>query len=669
MDRSALALFAAPCALGKPAAALRQIKIQNAQRAPRVQSQRTVRCTVAAEGSLADALESVPSGLRGSLLHLPDDAEITDLGTRHTKIIATIGPATADFSSLLQLAAGGMNMARLNMSHGNYDWHRQVIDHIRTINLTSPFIIGIMVDLGSLDSVRLGEFLRNPVLAKGDKFTLTTRHEPSYPSGVSEVSIDEFLSIADVGDLITCQAEGGGVVQLLVDSISEFDVNCTVVSPGTLASRGNITIRGKSFNVNADVKNEDLNTTLARSVLGCPPEQLEFAIQQRVEYVSLSFVESPDQILAVKRLLVDRGANIGVIAKIESPNALDNLDAIVAAADAVMIARGDLGASLHYEKVPYWQEQTVLACRRHGKQSMVSTHFLESMVLYPTPTRAEVADMTEAVKQRTDALVLTAETASGRFPFKSLSTMHAVLHRVQRRIHETKVFQPSPPLITDPNWWTPQVGDIAETIARSAALLASQRSAKAILVFTQKGLMASLMSRYRPRAPIFAFTPTPTVRNKLNLMYGVRPFRVVFEDDPEETIHNAMEILKERKTVENGDLVLILADVLGGREGANEDETRAVFDRAAKGSRFISANEVRNALRRLGMKVSDKIEAQLGMRDVDVKDADFEMELKNEKKSLGHPDNTAERFDYERFRKFVAQAKEIVHTLQMRYVD
>ncbi len=337
-----------------------------------------------------------------------------------------------------------------------------------------------------------------------------------------------------------------------------------------------------------------------------------------------------------------------------------------------MVARGDLGASLHYEKVPYWQEQTILACRRHGKQSLVSTHFLESMVLYPTPTRAEVTDMTEAVKQRTDALVLTAETASGRFPFKALSTMHAVLYRVQRRIHEEKAFQDVPPLITDPTWWTPQVGDIAETIARSAAVLSSQRSAKAILVFTQKGLMATLMSRYRPHAPIFAFTPTPTVRNKLNLMYGVRPFRVLFEDDPEETIHNAMEILKERKAVKNGDLVLILADVLGGREGASEEETRKVFDSCAKGNRYITANEVRNALRRLELKVSDKIESQLGMRDVDVMDADFEMELTNEKRNMTSTldsDVSLDRYDFKRFRDFVGQAKEIVHTLQMRYVD
>lgn len=620
---------------------------------------------------MADALDSVPSQLKSSLLQLPDDAEIAMLGERHTKIVATIGPSTYEYSHLLRLAAGGVNMARLNMSHGDFDWHRNVIESIRQINLTSPFILGVLLDLGSLDSVRLGEFSRLPVLKKGDEFTLTTRHDAIYPEGVSEVSSDEFLSVVCVGDQLQCQGESDGVVQLCVKRIEGSDVICQVESAGTLRSRGNISIRGKSFNARRSVANEDLNTTIARSVLGCSPEQLEFAIEQRVEFISLAFVESADQVRAVKRLLHDRGANIGVIAKIESPKALQNLDAIVAASDAVMVARGDLGASLHYDKVPLWQERVVMTCRKYGKQSLVSTHFLESMVLYPTPTRAEVTDMTEAVKQGTDALVLTAETASGRYPFKALSTMHAVLRRIQRRVHEddyVEAFRLIPPLITDPEWWTPKVGDIAETIASSAALLASQQNAKAILVFTQKGLMATLMSRYRPHAPIFAFTATPTVRNKLNLMYGVRPFRIVFEDDPEETIQNAMEILKERNAIQPGDLVLILADVLGGREGANDDETRKVFESSAKGNRFITANEVRNALRRLELKVSDKIEAQLGMRDVDVEDADFEMILKNEKKSMVDSDTTLGRYDYDRFRDFVAQAKEIVHTLQQRIV-
>lgn len=621
---------------------------------------------------MADQMDAVPTQFRSSLLKLPEDAEVAQLGVRHTKIITTIGPSSCDYEGLLRLAAGGMNIARLNLCHGDYDWHRNVIKHIHQINLATPFVAGVLVDLGSFDSVRLGEFSRNPVLNTGDIFTLTARHEAEYPEGVSEVSSDGFIDVVEVGDLLQCQAEGGGVVELLVKELKATDVVCEVVSPGQLRSRGNINVRGKSLNISAKIPGEDLNASIARAVLGCPPDQLEFAIQERVEYVALSFVEGPDQIMAIRGLLRDRGANIGVVAKIESANALRNLESIVAAADAVMVARGDLGCSIQYEKVPYWQQMIAEECRRHGKPCMVSTHFLESMVLYPTPTRAEVTDMTEAVKQRVDALVLTAETASGRFPFKAVSTMNSVLLRIQERIHEIEAEDSTldiPPLVKDTTWWTPGVGDVAENIASTAAVLANQQNAAAILVFTQKGLMATLTSRCRPKAPIFAFTATPVVRNKLNLLYGVRPFRCRFEDDPEETIHNAMTILKDRKAVKEGEMIIVLADVLGGREGAADKEVMAAFDDVAKGNRYITASEVRNALRILGLKVSDKLEAQLGMRDVDIQEAGMEAMIKKEQPVDDVSETALGRYDLDRFQEFASQAKEIVHTLQLRYVS
>ncbi len=193
-----LPMFAAPCALGKPAPVLGAHRTEThavVVRAVPAKPPRDARSSRAAPWQ-TPWIRSRPVCVE--LLRLPDDAEIAELGARHTKIVATIGPSTASVPGLLQLAAGGMNMARLNMCHGDYDWHRGIIESIRQINLTSPFIIGILVDLGSLDSVRLGEFSRNPVLAKGDTFTITTRHEPTYPPGTSEVSSDEFLSVACV---------------------------------------------------------------------------------------------------------------------------------------------------------------------------------------------------------------------------------------------------------------------------------------------------------------------------------------------------------------------------------------------------------------------------------------------------------------------------------------
>lgn len=618
------------------------------------------------------AYDSIPSSLRACLSVLPRDTEIVKIGARHAKIIATIGPSTSSAEQLLRLAAGGVNLVRLNMCHGDYDWHANVLQNIREINRSSPFVLGTIIDLGSLDTVRLGEFSQAPHLQRDEVFTLTAQHLAEYPENVSEVSSDAFLDVARVGDLLQVQGEDGKQIEMVITDVTHSDVICRVTAGGQPRSRGTITIRGKSLNLKPSRYNEDLNVSLARAVLGCPPDQLEFAVQQRVEYVALSFVESSDPVVAVRRLLRDRGANIGVIAKVESSAALRNLDEIITAADAVMVARGDLGAAIHYAKIPYWQDIIVQKCLQHGKPSLVSTHFLESMVLYPTPTRAEVTDITEAAKQRTDALILTAETASGRFPFKAVQTMNAVLQRMEQKNREKDPLETAsdiPPLITDPTWWTPQVGDVAENIASAAATLANERRAAAILVFTQKGLMANLTSRHRPHAPIYAFTATPTVRNKLSLMHGVRPFRIDFEDEPEETIQQAMEILKQRQVVREDDLVVVLADVLGGRPRAREDEIRRVFNDAANGSRYITASEVRNALRRLSLKVSDKTEAQLGMRDVDLMDAG--METSNEQRTgriNSAKDMNALQFDFEKFRDFALQAQEIVHTIQMRYV-
>lgn len=623
---------------------------------------------------LADVLEKVPPQFRGSLLRLPEDTEITDLGVRHTKIIATIGPSSCSSENLLRLIASGVEIIRLNLSHGDFDWHRNVINEVHDINSTTPFVAAVMIDVGSFDSVRMGPFARNPVLNKGDSFTLTTRHQPVYEAGVSEVSDDGFIDFVEKGDMLQCQAEESGVVELLVSDVGDKDVVCEVVSPGELRSRGSIAVRGKSLNLSPRAGDEDLNVSIARAVLGCPPDHLEFAIEQRVEYIALSFVESADQINAVKGLIQDRGANIGIIAKVESSNALTNLESIVEAADAVMIARGDLGTTIHYEKVPYWQDQVSQICSRYGKPCVISTHFLESMVLYPTPTRAEVTDMTEAVKQRVDALVLTTETASGRFPFKAVSTMHTVLLRMQRRLYQKSddddnTYATVPELVKDTSWWTPGVGDIAENIASCAVELANQQDADAILVFTQKGLMANLTSRYRPKAPIFAFTATPLVRNKMNLMYGVRPFRFQFEDDPEETIIKAIAILKERQAVKEGDLVIVLADVLGGGEGTADHHLQTAFAEVSKGQKFITASQVRSALRILSLKVSDKLEAQFGMSDVDLADVGMESKIRNERPVESVPDEAVGRYNFDRFRELASSAKEIVHTLQLRHVD
>jgi len=623
---------------------------------------------------LADVLDQVPPEFRKICFSLPSDAVVEEQGRRKTKIVATIGPSTRSEGEILRLAAGGVNLIRLNMSHGNYEWHREVLRIARKINVESPFVLGTMVDIGSLDTIRLGEFNAAPVLEKGDPFTLTVRHEASYPLDTSEVSYDGFIDVAAVGDHVQIAGEGGDTIELLIKKKNRTDAVCEVLVPGVLKSRAGISIRGKSYRL----LNSEADETPCEVDSGCHPlSDMEFAISERVDYISLAFVESPQTVHELRDMLRERGVSIGIVSKIESPGGLNNMKGIIQASDAVMVARGDLGTTIPYEKVPVWQEKIVRTCRELGKPCMVSTHFLESMVMYPTPTRAEVTDIAEAVKQRTDALVLTTETASGKYPFKALATMNAVALRMEEQLNSIErkdvrlgsIFESQ----SSQEWWSTSATKIAENIASSAALLSSRLNPRAILVFTQKGLMASLLSRTRPHCPVFAFTAKPSVRSRLALLYGVRPFRMEFCDDPEETIARAMEILKIRQMVQSGDTVLVVADVLGGAHGAPESEIRKVYDDLASASRGLNRARLRPALRRLGLKASDAVEANMGMSDVDLLESELESGA-NSPSTNDHGNGTSTNGDsstinFPEFQAFVGDAVEIVHTVQLRVVE
>mmetsp|Transcript_34886 Transcript_34886/g.137858 ORF Transcript_34886/g.137858 Transcript_34886/m.137858 type:complete len:310 (-) Transcript_34886:2238-3167(-) len=307
-----------------------------------------------------------------------------------------------------------------------------------------------------------------------------------------------------------------------------------------------------------------------------------------------------------------------------------------------MIARGDLGTSIAFEKVPLWQERITKLCRECGKPVLVSTHFLDSMVAYPTPTRAEITDIFEAVRQKADALVLTTETASGRYPYKALNAMHVAAKRMESKAQESAEIDPIAALSMPLDKPFQSVLRVAENIANSASIIANQQLAKAIVVFTQKGLMASLVSRNRPNAPILAFAPTAEAREKLTLVHGVRPFLLEFSDDPEHTIAEAFKVLVSRGWLESGDLVIIVADVLGGRSGAPDSEKRAVFDEVAEGSAEISSSRVRAALRKMSLKATDTVEFKLAHGDTGT-------------------------ISYEEFAEVASNAKQIVHTVQLRY--
>ncbi len=465
---------------------------------------------------------------------------------RKTKIICTIGPKTASFALLEQLAKNGMNIARLNMSHGTLDWHGAVIKHIKRLNRKGGTSIAILLDTKGPE-VRTGDVSPDIVLRTGDLLTLTVRHQAVLEANCVEVSYDGFINDVAEGDTVLVD---GGMISLKVVAIRDKDIICKSLDDGVLTSRRHINIRGKS----ADLP----------SITEKDWQDIQFGIEYGIDFIALSFVKGPQAIAELRRYLQARQAKIDIIAKIESADSVLHLAEIILAADGVMIARGDLGAEMPYEEVPLLQEEIVSQCRSVGKPVIVATHMLESMIVNPTPTRAEVTDITQAVLQGADATMLSGETATGKYPLKALEVMDTVARRIERKLSLSLKVQ----VLASSN--------SKSEIARSAAILSNNLLAAAIFVFTRRGLMAVLMSKCRPTSPIFAFTNTSHVRRRLGIYWGVQPFLIKFSMEPEVTIQRAIEQVQQRGFVQPGDRIIVVSDILVGGKFVETVQVRVI---------------------------------------------------------------------------------------------
>jgi len=468
------------------------------------------------------------------------------MNTRKTKIICTIGPATYPFETLKQLAEDGMNVARLNMSHGTHQWHGDVIRHIKTINKKTGSSVAILLDTKGPE-IRTGDVKRDMILEKGQILTLTIRRQAELEPYCVEINYDGFVTDVTLGDIVLID---GGMLSLKVINITQTDIECECLDDGILGSRRHINIRGKS----ADLP----------SITEKDWQDIAFGIDNGVDFVALSFVKGAFAIEELRNHITEKKVAIDIFAKIESAEAIPHIDEIIAESDGIMIARGDLGAELPYEEVPLLQDQIIKKCRTVGKPVIVATHMLESMIVNPTPTRAEVTDITQAVLQGTDALMLSGETATGKHPLKALEVMDVVARRIERQMEQdTKVKVPA--------------SDNAKyEIARSASILNNNLKTAATLVFTRRGLMAVLLSRCRPNVPIYAFTNTTHVRRRLGIHWGVYAFRIKFSKDPESSINRAVEQLKRKNLLKEGDRMIVLSDILAGGKFIETVQVRVV---------------------------------------------------------------------------------------------
>jgi pyruvate kinase len=453
--------------------------------------------------------------------------------TRKAKIVCTLGPASRSPEMILALARAGMDVARLNFSHGTYEEHAAAIQQIRAVEEKVGRPIAILQDLSG-PKIRTGRLRggRPVTLAAGARLTLTDRDvagtaalvHVSYPGLAREVRRGNRILLAD------------GLMELRVESARGHQVLCTVVNGGVLGEKKGVNLPGVRLRVSSLTEKDR--------------QDLEFGLAQGVDYVALSFVRSVKDVTAVKELIAAAGRDTPVLAKLEKPEAIDNLEAILDAADGVMVARGDLGVEMAPEAVPVVQKKIIDAALRAKKPVITATQMLESMTNNPRPTRAEASDVANAVFDGTDAVMLSAETATGKYPREAVEMMVRIIRNAEAN--------PSvdPALLRRRK---PRHESIAEAICENVAHVAHSLRVRALVVFSRSGASARYVSNYRPAPPIYAFCHGREVERRVQLYWGVRPFALPLVGDTDSVIAAAERSLRESRIVRKGEVLAAVA--------------------------------------------------------------------------------------------------------------
>lgn len=447
---------------------------------------------------------------------------------RRSKIVATIGPASRTPRTLLVLMKAGMDAARLNFSHGTYSEHAQVVSDLRRLGARHQRFVAIIADLPG-PKIRTGRLHdKKPVqLRRGRKIVLTglaivgntERISITYPRLAHDVRPGHRIMLDD------------GSIELRVLAVKGQEVTCSVVSGGELGERKGVNLPGVELKISGLTAKDR--------------KHLEFALDHQVDYIAQSFVRSADDVRKLKRLIRQAGHSTPVLAKIEKPEALNDLDAILKIADGVIVARGDLGVEMNLEQVPNAQRDIIAKANRERIPVIIATQMLESMIENRWPTRAEVSDISSAVAQGAGSLMLSGETAIGNYPREAVEMMGKVVRTTEASI--------------SPHRHRQEARNVAETVADTVAAAADTLDMKAIAVFTETGYSARLVSKARPTPPILAFSPQPEVCRRLALLWGVFPRQTRRVKYVDELVPEAEKGLRQEKLVKRGDVTAIVA--------------------------------------------------------------------------------------------------------------
>lgn len=445
---------------------------------------------------------------------------------RRTKIVCTIGPASASEKVLKDLIQAGMNVARLNFSHGDYSFHQRIIQKIRQIARQLDVPVAILQDLPG-PKIRIGDVAENRVRLQSRRpFVLTTRKILGSELAVS-VNYPALTRSLKKGDPILL---GDGEIELEAVEVGDDEVKCRIIVGGILGSQKGIHFPQSSLNI--------------RSLTKRDKQDLAFGLEKKVDLVALSFVRNAGDIIYARQEMKKRGSSIPIIAKIEKHEALDHIDAILAEVDGIMVARGDLGLEILPEKIPAMQKMMIRKANQLGKPVITATQMLRSMVQNPRATRAEVADIANAVLDGTDALMLSEESAAGEYPVESVRTMAQVAEETEKILEPRYEF-----LGVEKN--------IPEAISHAAISLARDLQVEAFLIPTSSGSTARMIARYRPKHPIIAISPEPQTVKTLCLVWGVYPVRVRAFQSTDVMMQVAQKQALDLGLVKRGDLVAI----------------------------------------------------------------------------------------------------------------
>ncbi len=467
---------------------------------------------------------------------------------RQTKIIVTLGPATQSPECLAKLIGAGVDIIRLNMAHASRDWVAEIVERIKDACQQLGRHVAVMMDVKGPE-IRTGPVDAPIPLAAGDLLDFHVDAAGANGDGVVGVSVNyrELPRDVGIGQIVLVDS---GLLQLKVLSKDDTRLRCEVITPGTLGSRRHINLPGVQVNLPA-LTDKDI-------------ADLKAGVAAGIDFVALSFVRHANDVHTLRRLLDELGSTARIVAKIEEQAGVRHMHEIIAHADAIMVARGDLGIEIAYHQLPLVQLELVRACQAEGKPVIIATHLLESMISSPVPTRAEVSDVCNAIREQADALMLSGETTTGAYPLESVEVFKNIIRSVeptvQRQLNSRiELREPKAKML------------------RAAAVLAQELGQSGIVVFTRSGFLAYVLGALRPLGvPIFAFTDVDQVFRQLLLPWGVEPFLMEFSNDPEQTILDALAYLKRKQWCAPGSWVVVITNVLANERIVDTMQLRQV---------------------------------------------------------------------------------------------